>query len=750
MKHTLLNLSLTVLLLTGSCIYVHAETFISDGIKYEMTGEELSVISNSYSGIVVIPSSADYNGTTYPVTSIGNNAFNGCSNLTSVTIPNSVTTIGYYAFNGCSNLTSVTIPNSVTTIGSYAFTDCIDLRSITIGNSVTHIGHDAFHNTRLTSIYIPSSVTSIERNYLGITPELSTIVVEEGNTTYDSRNNCNAIIETATNTLVKGSNHTNIPNSVTSIGVGAFGDCTGLTSVTIPNSVTSIGSGAFCGCTGLTSVTIPNSVTSIDNRAFEGCTGLASIIIPNSVTYIGSAAFYDCAGLTYISIPNSITSFDAGVFAGCTGLSCIDVYWDNPELVHLSGLPVSTNTTIYVPEGSLEKYQVSDWWSQFRLIERIIRTITYLVDGNEYCSETIRYDTTITPLAEPTKEGYTFSGWSDIPTTMPDSDITVTGTFAINKYKITYIVNDNIWAEDSIAYGSAITPAAEPTQEGYTFSGWSEIPTTMGTEDITVTGTFTKNFTIGDIDNDGELNVGDLSRLVKMILTDYTEPGGTFNAADIDGDGELNVGDYSRLVQMILNAPVAGSKAFQGAALSKGYRSAAVSLTADDIAIGAGQTKLLAVQLSNYDEEFNAVQFDIQLPKGLEIDGEATETAARTNGFGIATNGSRVIVSNTRDQAISGSEGDILYLAIKAVTDIQLGSYEVEFDNILLSTTESEVVKVNSFYSTIMAEDLTGVSSATSDINSQSSNIFDLQGRKVTGKPQKGIYVIDGKKVNVK
>ena len=197
---------------------------------------------------------------------------------------------------------------------------------------------------------------------------------------------------------------------------------------------------------------------------------------------------------------------------------------------------------------------------------------------------------------------------------------------------------------------------------------------------------------------------------------------------------------------MILDAPAAGSKAFQGAALSKGYRSAAVSLTSDDIAIGAGQTKLLAVQLSNYDEAFNAVQFDIQLPKSLKIDGEATETAARTSGFGIATNGTRVILSNTRDQAISGSVGDILYLAVKADADIQLGSYEVEFDNVLLSTMESEVVRAEGFYSTIMAEDLTGISSATSNINPQSSKVYDLQGRKVNGKPKKGIYIVNGKK----
>ncbi len=116
-----------------------------------------------------------------------------------------------------------------------------------------------------------------------------------------------------------------IPNSVTSIGSGAFSGCTGLTSITIPNSVTSIGEAAFSGCTGLTSITIPNSVTSIEYCAFSGCTGLTSITIPNSVTSIGKSAFSYCTGLTSITIPNSVTSIGEAAFEGCTGLTSITI-----------------------------------------------------------------------------------------------------------------------------------------------------------------------------------------------------------------------------------------------------------------------------------------------------------------------------------------------------------------------------------------------------------------------------------------
>ena len=279
------------------------------------------------------------------VTSIGSSAFSGCSGLTSVTIGNSVTTIGDSAFSGCSGLTSVTIPNSVTSIGGGAFFGCSGLTSVTIGNSVTSIGIAAFRGcSGLTSVIIPNSVTSIGKYAFADCSGLTSVVVDKNNGTYDSRDNCNAIIETSTNKLVVGCKNSIIPNSVTSIGRYAFRNCSGLTSVTIGNSVTTIGYFAFYNCSGLTSVTIGNSVTTIGDYAFSGCSGLTSVTIGNSVTSIGKYVFWGCSGLTkLVSLAVEPPTCDNGTFKEVDKTTC----------------------QLLVPEESINKYKTADQWKEF-------------------------------------------------------------------------------------------------------------------------------------------------------------------------------------------------------------------------------------------------------------------------------------------------------------------------------------------------------------------------------------------------
>lgn len=191
-----------------------------------------------------------------------------------------VSRIGDYAFSRCNKLNSVTIPNSITSIGVLIFTNCNSLASIS---------------------------------------------VEASNLKYDSRENCNGIIETETNKLICGCQNTTIPNSVTSIGESAFYYCNSLTSIVIPNSVINIGDKAFYYCRGLSSVVIGNNVANIGERAFFNCTSLTSIDIPNSVTTIGDDLFYGCSNLTTATIGNGLTDIKDGAFAWCVSLISVTI-----------------------------------------------------------------------------------------------------------------------------------------------------------------------------------------------------------------------------------------------------------------------------------------------------------------------------------------------------------------------------------------------------------------------------------------
>ena len=301
------------------------------------------------------------------ITSIGDFAFENCSGLTSITIPDSVTSIGDHAFYNCSSLTSITvsennkyfsslngvlfnkdktelvtylignerteyaIPDSVTSIGDRAFYKCSSLTSIIIPDSVTSIGDHAFHNcSGLTSITIPDSVTSIgDHAFYNC---LTSITVSENNKYFSS---LNGVLfnkdKTELITYPIGNERTEytIPDSVTSIGNFAFYNCSSLTSITIPDSVASIGNSAFYNCSSLTNIKLPDVIDIISGNTFRDCSSLLNIIIPDSVTAIKECAFYNCSNLTSITIPDSVASIENSAFYNCTSLKSITL--NNPD-----------------------------------------------------------------------------------------------------------------------------------------------------------------------------------------------------------------------------------------------------------------------------------------------------------------------------------------------------------------------------------------------------------------------------------
>ena len=492
----------------------------SDTIPYtaEVTYQYRSNIN--YSGLteITIPSSVTYNNITYTVTSIGENAFENCSNLTSITIPNSVTNIGYCAFYGCSSLTSITIPNSVTSIGWSALYGCSSITSITIPESVTGIGSGAFKNTgfyndksnwddgtlyidnclievnqslsgaytikdstrviaddafdqcyKLTSITIPESVVSIGKQaFYGcsslasiIIPNSVTVIGEEafrdcsvltsitipkGVTSIgdDAFYRCLSLTSVVWNAInCKDFDSSNppfyhygdisyqiisftfgdcvehipanlcyqmvklqsidIPESVTSIGAGAFSGSSSLTSATIGNSVTNIGEDAFRGCSSLISITIPNSVTSIGEYAFADCFSLSNMTIGNSVTSIGYAAFRNCSALASITIPNSVTSIgdpDAGsttkvgAFYGCSSLT--SVVWN------------ATNYENITESGNAPFHRIQSQITSFTFGEDVRKIPAYL------CSGMTNLQSIVIPNSVDSVKYYAFNGCSSL------------------------------------------------------------------------------------------------------------------------------------------------------------------------------------------------------------------------------------------------------------------------------------------------------------------------------------------------
>ena len=431
MKH-LFTMLLALIVATAS-----AQDFEVDGIYYNILSEDdrtVEVIKrpDKYKGNIVIPAEVTYDGSTYSVTTIGEEAFYWCDNLTSVSMP-SVTTIDDWAFYWCFALESVDIPASCTSIGSYPFAGCTALKEIVVDDnnpnyssadgvlydkgkttllswptakgginlplSVTKIGVGAFCNCwNLTSVSMPSVTTIGERAFYycdALTSVSMPVATTIGDWAFSYCDKLTSVSMPAVTTIgdLAFENCDKLTSvsmpAVTTIGGSAFYSCDGLTSVEMPE-VSMVGAGAFAYCNALTSVSMP-AATTIGKSAFKHCRALRSVSMP-SVTTIGEQAFYCCDALPSVSmpeamtigdwafsycfflrsidIPASVTMIGSGAFDGCNSLTSVYCHWEQPlECNTWFEDEVTATATLYVPDGCVGAYRSVYPWSEFANIE---------------------------------------------------------------------------------------------------------------------------------------------------------------------------------------------------------------------------------------------------------------------------------------------------------------------------------------------------------------------------------------------
>ncbi len=412
------------------------------------TAEDSTIIGN-----LIIPDTVAYNGIDYSVTKINCGAFYNHVGITSVSLPSTIREIDHVAFSKCRNIASIVFPNSITTIGQQTFSDCSGLTSLQIPSSVTSIGDGAFLRC----------------------VNLASISVQNGNTVYDSRNNCNAIIETSHNLLVQGCKNTVIPGTIWEIGPSAFSGVTDLLSITIPASVYAIAASAFNRCSGLMSINVLSGNLCYDSR--NNCNaiirtennslvlGCMNTVIPPTVTGIGNYAFYGCTGLQTINLPDSITSISGYAFDLCDNLntvtipsgvvdigqralySCDTIYMQPDSAPQIGSMPFDTNVYISLPCGADDSYYDNSCeWQRYQsnIHEPTVQGINVTLTENhssygstaivQQRGNDIYCDSTCIISATP-NDGYRFMHWSNGNTANPDTlllvgDTTVTAIFS--------------------------------------------------------------------------------------------------------------------------------------------------------------------------------------------------------------------------------------------------------------------------------------------------------------------------------
>ena len=644
---------------------------------------------------------------------ISDRAFDGCTGLASVTIPNSVTLIGRFAFYGCSSLTSVNIPNSVTKIGERVFEGCTGLTSVTIGNSVTSIGERTFMDcTGLTSVTIGNTVSNIGwRAFFGCT-SLTSVTFNAENCESPISSDLAWFKDCPLTSLTVGNDVKSIPkylaynqtklktvtigNSVTSISDEAFGGCTGLTSVIIPNSVTSIGESAFKGCTGLTSVTIPNSVTTIGEGAFAGCTGLSSVTIPNSVTEIAGYAFKGCTGLTSVTIPNSVTSIGYSSFNGCTSLSSVTIPNSVTEIAGYTFEGCTSLLSVTIP-NSVTSIGVGVFYGCTRLTSVAIPNSVTSIGWRAFGCTGL--SSVIIPNSVTSIDKDAFAGCTRLSSVTIGSSVTSIGEGAFSEctnLKKVYslnsvppVINENTFSfYDADLFVPQGCLSAYKSAKGWSnFSNIKEIQETIKAESISLN------------EHSANLMIGDTLSLTAKVLPENVS---TKTVAWSSNNPDVaSVNDEGLVTALTTGIAIISATTTDGTVLSDSATIVvSTPISAPSLSVGNyicvnGDIVTVALSLANK-QEIGGFQTDFTVPEGFAValnskgKYDITLNADRCVDHVVTTNklsdGSiRVLAYSPSAEPFIGESGEICYIKLVADEDVKEGDHQLVFREILIS-----------------------------------------------------------------
>ena len=614
MKHLHLSLRLLplALLVVLGTMTAGAYDFLVDGIYYNINYDKTTVAvapksygawPNGYRDTVIVPETVTYNEKTYTVTKLSNEAFAGSYHLKVVVLPNTITVFDRATFEHCHELVSVNIPEGVTTVGNYTFSNCYELSSLHIpstltnisfgfnwncpalstitvdpGNtvydsrdncnaiietatntlvfgcqstvipntvtrinknsfpfqsqmqsisfppSVKEIGYEAFMGcSALQTLYIPATVDTIAPAAFGYCSGLLSITVDENNPNYDSRNNCNAIIEKESRTILAACRNTTFPSTARRIGEYAFAGCAEITNLTIPNTIVSIGECAFTKCTGLTTMILPNSIRSIGFEAFYDCTGISVLYLPNSITSLGNYAFQNLTSLKSVTVPISITSIPMGLFCGCENLTTVNL----PNTLRVIGddafYQCTSLETVLIPDSVVD---VGSWTFGHCYGLKYL-TIPDLV--TEYDDVVMGCSSIESLTLGRGLENMKGSFWSCNKLT----SITCLGTKPP-------VMKDNI---NSNIYANAVLRVPNESISDYLATNyWYKFAHIQGLTEI-------QN---GDANCDGTIDISDLSYLIDCLLGDGTAPL-PVEYGDLNQNGVIDIDDVALFVDLLLN-----------------------------------------------------------------------------------------------------------------------------------------------------------------------------------------------------